>query len=1074
MYKVFFYKDSSFSDHSIGFMKFDFEIIEKGPGIWVLNNCLLDEERYYNRVSEIIEEQEQCPLYNEDVLIWWDNFKYKIKKFSQIYSKDRSKEKFAEFNKLQNKLNIFSQKVADGKDYDIDKYQELRAQLESLEREKCKGAILRSKAKWAIDSDRNTKYFLNLEKYRQNNNVIKELKSENGNSINDTDSIMNEIYNYYSKLYSSVSIDDESKDEMLSFIDSSVSDEDREQCDMPITLQEIKQSLFTMAKSKSPGPDGLTVEFYCKFFNKLGHVLLKLFNNIQEKGKLSRSMRLAVISLIYKNKGDKSSLRNWRPISLLNVDYKILARIMSNRLKRVLPSIISPSQTCCVIGRDIADTIVSIRDVIDVVEQENIEGYVLKIDQKQAFDRVSHDYLFSLLEKFGFGPNFISWIKIFYSEIFSSVKCNGYISNYFPIKNSVKQGCPLSALLYTLVAEPLCKAICRNPDVRGIPIPNTNSVSLVYQHADDTTITLCNKQSIDHCFNVFELYGRASGSVINRQKSQILCIGKGSITDLECRHLDIELCDSVIEILGVYLGKSQVICDSMNWGNKVTKIKNILNMWQQRQLSIQGRATVISTLLLSRCWYTLMVQSIPEKVKNDIKLACLHFLWSGRSHLVAYQTVIAEKSKGGLNLPDIQLKLLAFRLKFLKRFLDSDCKALWKETMLYFLSKILDMRLSVEFLFLQLNKYMVPKLPLFYQELVRAWHILRENKIIEIEYNSHTIYNQPVFCNPLITCQNKCIFFKHFIKAGLIQIKHFTYEVVPGFLPSEAVEEILQDEDSEYSHSRFEKEYVTILQSIPSEWKNIINDSVNAGTDVTEKYPIIFLNISDLKRSLNDCDTKFFYTCFRFLNAREPHCYDFWIDLGVNFEPYCLWQAVNLNCKTPDMIDLDYRIVHNKIFTMEKLHLYNKVDSNICKLCQNECEDMLHLFYKCPLLKEFLDYIARILEELYRGADVLYMNKLKFEELILIGYLEHTSNVNKYFINIILSIVRFCIFKRRNVCLRTNRLLDIKYFFKFTCRRIVSYMFHYYSINNKALCDRYFLNNNLLMKVDGEEIHLQL
>lgn len=99
-------------------------------------------------------------------------------------------------------------------------------------------------------------------------------------------------------------------------------------------------------------------------------------------------------------------LKNWRLISLLNVDYKIIARLMANRLKLVLPNIVSESQTCCIIGKDIADTLVSVRYIIDLVEIDKLDGYIVKIDQEKAFDRVSHDYLFDVLDTFGFGPFF--------------------------------------------------------------------------------------------------------------------------------------------------------------------------------------------------------------------------------------------------------------------------------------------------------------------------------------------------------------------------------------------------------------------------------------------------------------------------------------------------------------------------------------------------------------------------------------------------------------------------------------------------------------------------------------------
>ncbi len=141
-----------------------------------------------------------------------------------------------------------------------------------------------------------------------------------------------------------------------------------------------------MNRNKSPGMDGLTAEFYMQFWEDLKHIFHKVILTIQNEEHLTRSMKKGVISLFYKKRGDKCDLKNYRPISLLNVDYKLISKVLANRLKQVIPSIISPEQTCCIQGRDIADNIMSVRDVIDLVENNNEEGYLIKIDQEKAFE----------------------------------------------------------------------------------------------------------------------------------------------------------------------------------------------------------------------------------------------------------------------------------------------------------------------------------------------------------------------------------------------------------------------------------------------------------------------------------------------------------------------------------------------------------------------------------------------------------------------------------------------------------------------------------------------------------------
>ena len=123
-------------------------------------------------------------------------------------------------------------------------------------------------------------------------------------------------------------------------------------------------------------------------------------------------------------------LRTWRPISLLNIDYKIMTKVLSNRLRTVLPFIINTDQTGAVPGRSIAQSISLTRDIIDYCNHKDIGGAILSLDQAKAFDKISWSFMYKALEKFGFGPNFIAWIKLCYTDISSAVKVNGYLSEY--------------------------------------------------------------------------------------------------------------------------------------------------------------------------------------------------------------------------------------------------------------------------------------------------------------------------------------------------------------------------------------------------------------------------------------------------------------------------------------------------------------------------------------------------------------------------------------------------------------------------------------------------------------------
>ena len=185
-------------------------------------------------------------------------------------------------------------------------------------------------------------------------------------------------------------------------------------CEGEITIKECHDALKLMQHYKSPGPDGLPKEFYSFAFPIIGKSYVKLINRCLLEGTLPLSLRQCYITLICKDKTKADLLTNWRPISLLNCDYKILSKVLSLRMRNVIGEIVHPDQTCSIPGRSIQDNVHLIRNLIEYVDDKNMPAAIISLDQTKAFDRVSHEYLFKGLHSFGFGNNFISCKTVIY------------------------------------------------------------------------------------------------------------------------------------------------------------------------------------------------------------------------------------------------------------------------------------------------------------------------------------------------------------------------------------------------------------------------------------------------------------------------------------------------------------------------------------------------------------------------------------------------------------------------------------------------------------------------------------
>ena len=253
-----------------------------------------------------------------------------------------------------------------------------------------------------------------------------------------------------------------------------------------------------MKNNKSPGQDGLTVELYKVFWDDLKDLYYASLLKSIQIGILPFSQRNAIISLIHK-KGEKDNLKNYRPISLTNVDYKIFAHVLASRLQKIAGKIIGNEQSAYIKGRYIGENARLILDIFDYYSQKDLDGILLFLDFEKAFDSVEYNFMFKTLEKFNFGPKFIAMIKTLYNKPIFKIKNNGWISKPCTMQRGIRQGCPVSALLFIFVLEILAIQIKNDNEIKGLSFQknkNNNDSIKIVQHADDCTNLLQDANSL--------------------------------------------------------------------------------------------------------------------------------------------------------------------------------------------------------------------------------------------------------------------------------------------------------------------------------------------------------------------------------------------------------------------------------------------------------------------------------------------------------------------------------------------------------------------------------------------------
>ena len=326
--------------------------------------------------------------------------------------------------------------------------------------------------------------------------------------------------------------------------------------------------------------------------------------------------------------------------------------------------IIHPDQKCSVKGRSIHDGASLIRDLIEYVNRNNLPGLLVSLDQTKAYDRVEWDFLFKVLEKFNFGPNFIKMIKTCYSNILSAVKVNGFVSKNVDLSRGIRQGCPISTVLYILVAETLAEAVRADTKIKGKTLPD-GFVSKWVGYSDDGNATLSDFDSVKQLFKILYIYQRASGAKVNLLKTIGFLMGK--LRYEKDIPLDIRWTNEKIKILGFFFGNVDVSVN--NWEPQIQKIQNILNIWSNRRLTLHGKVVAVNSLATSAIWYLSNVLELPGKYAKEIDKLIFYFIWNYRKHFISKEQIQLPKELGGLGVVNVRLKIKAQRIKFINRLL---------------------------------------------------------------------------------------------------------------------------------------------------------------------------------------------------------------------------------------------------------------------------------------------------------------------------------------------------------------------------------------------------------------------
>ena len=980
------------SDHNTITLSLKSTKEKRGPSYWKFNSSLLKDKEYVTKINKVIEES-AVKHFSENKNIMWELIKMDIRSATISYSVYKQKERTVYESNLKTELSRLQKEINDTNNTDdiIQHMLGIENQLKSIENEKINGIIMRSKIKWSEEGEKNTSFFLNLEKNNYINKHITQL-DVNGTTIFEPKQILDEEKRYYETLYLDTLTEPELEHNMTQFLSAVIvpqlTQEQSMVCELQVDITECSKALKKLKNGKTPGIDGLPPEFYKFFWPSIKSHVVESINYSFTTGEMSVNQRLGIITLIPKKDKNRMLLKNWRPISLLTTDYKLITKMIATRLSQVLPSIINNDQTGYIKGRFIGENIRTISDIIEYCKIRKLTGILLLIDFEKAFDTVKWNYMYKVIKKFNFGPKFQKWVKLIYNNIKSTVMNNGYFSSYFTIHRGVRQGCPISAYLFLLIVETLGCYIRNCKTIKGISVQGKNIK--ISQLADDTTLILQNENSLVKVMELLKNFQPISGLKTNIDKTQAFVIGKHTKFK---NNYNLKWCRGPIKMLGISICDTEKENYIHNFEPKLKKIEAIFRVWKQRKLSLKGKITIINSLAGSLLVYPCTCLQTPPQVIKDIQKAFIHFLWDGGSSKIARNTIIKPIEEGGLKMIDLEQKIKSLKLNWIKRSIENPSSP-W--TLI-----LKDLLYGIPFNYIvQCNnncQYLMENTPKFYQEIYKVWNTIEKPEPQKLD----EILQQNIWLNKNITIQNKPILWKSWFDKGITEISDLLDDN-GNFLDSPQLKD-------KYNLPCNFMSCLQIKQAIPHIWKKQIK---NLSNWVKQTVKPLYIKINGSSVNFLETETKTLYWALLNNQKNIPNCVKRWeAQYSIESEH---WQNIFLipfqSCRETYLQSFQYRIIHRILPCNSWLNNIGVSDTNLCKYryCDsNDIDNIQHFLIHCKLTFKFWQNF----KQWWNTLNIENFDPFEKEEYIIFG--PHIINNTTLVINFCLILGKLYIYSSK-------------------------------------------------------------
>lgn len=937
-----FYNPIVISDHATVVLDVSFPGRSLSRSPWRFNSLLLSDTNFISTINSRIDlfiSTNVSPDVSAGAI--WESCKAYLRGEIISYSAYQKKIARERYVSLSNSIAELQSKCVDTPD--ADDYEELltkKTEYDILASNETAESILKTRHNYYEFGDKPGKLLAHQIRQSSSSRHINQINTNTGTTI-DPQSINNQFRDFYASLYSSECLNNETQYEhFFNSLDiPSINPDEASSLDTPFTINELRSALMCMQNGKCPGPDGFPAEFYKTFADVLSPLLLNMFNESLKNGSLPLTLRQATISLILKKDKDPLSCSNYRPISLLCADVKILAKMLAGRLERVLPNIIAADQTGFVKNRHSFHNIRRLFDILYSPVTSDKPELVISMDAEKAFDRVEWPYLFYTLKRFGFGSTFISWIRLLYTSPLACVRTNNDFSDYISLYRGTRQGCPLSPLLFAIAIEPLAVAL-RSSQMQGISRGGIeHKVSL---YADDLLVFLsCPDQSIPLMLTVLKDFGHISGYKLNLHKSELMPVNSAALA-YPLSKLPFRVSLEHFKYLGVRVTKNCSDLFKCNFSPLLARLSRDVHRWSLLPLSLAGRINCIKMNVLPKFLYLFQCVPIflPKSFFHSLDSLISQFIWNKHTPRLKKEILQKPKNLGGLALPNFLLYYWAANIRTLLHWCHTNSQSPpWLQIEEASCSPSSLMSLLCLPLTLSSTAH---SSSVVVKNCLRIWNQFRRHfRLQDIPVSA------PIHSNPLFTPSVMDKAFLIWKDLGIVSIKQlYISGIFASFSQLTQIFNLQPSHLFRYLQVRdFVRRHFPCFPALPS---SILTDTILCVN------PILKGSISTLYNTLLKTQT---ITSDALRNAWTAELGE---EIGPAAWEHALhWVHSSSVCARHGI--LQCKVIHRVHWSKSKLaRIHPDIDPN-CDKCHQEPANLSHMFWSCPSLAPFW---ARIFDSL--------------------------------------------------------------------------------------------------------------